>query len=209
MSPTAMTPPCPSAVAVELTTFGARALPQRDLLRLVLHRADDPAIDAAEHALALVGAARDAALLDLPGGPRLAAALELGRRAWMLPSPRGRRVYSPVDVAAAVGPRALLDETWVLGLDARLTLCRLVACAPEPGELLRAALQGGAVRLVVCARRPLPAATVSADRVAASALAHLADACRTPLLDWVVLGDDGFCSLVRTGLLASGDRRYA
>ena len=204
----AVTHPCPSAVALELTTFGARALPARDLLRLVLHRADDASLDAADHALALVGAARDAALLDLPSGPRLAAALELGRRAWMLPSPRGRRVHSPVDVAAAVGPRALPDETWVLGLDARLTLCRLVSCAPEPGELLRAALQGGAVRLVVCARRPLPAVPAATDRAAASTLAELANACRTPLLDWVVLGDDGFCSLLRIGLMASGDRRY-
>lgn len=195
--------------ALELTTFGARALPTRELLRLLLRRADDALLDRAAHALALVGAAREVALLDLPEGPRLAAALELGRRAWMLPSPRGRRVNSPVDVAAAVAPRALAEECWVMALDARLTLGRLVPCADEPGLLLRAALCGGAERMVVCTRRPLPAVPTSVDRERALELARLAAACSAPLLDWVLLGDDGFCSLLRTGLLPPVDRRYA
>lgn len=192
----------------DLAAFGARALSQRELVRLLLPRCEPAIVDQADRALGLVGAAREAMLLDLPHGARLLAALELGRRAWHLPSPRGRRVFGPLDVAAAVGPRASADETWVLGLDARLTLARLVPCGDEPGDLLRAALHGGAVRLAVAVRRPAPAVATSADCERAHALAAVATACRTPLLDWVVLGDDGFCSLVRLGLMVSGDRRY-
>lgn len=208
MSPSGATA-CSGSAALELVTFGARALPSRELLRLVLRRADQAALTQAERALDLVGAAREAALLDLPNGPRLAAALELGRRAWMLPSPRGRRVHGPVDVAVAVGPRAQADETWLVGLDARLTLCRLVVCAQEPGALLRAALQAGAARLIVCVRRPLPAVPTTTDCDRATALATLATACSVPLLDWLVLGDDGLCSLLRLGLLPAADRRYS
>ncbi len=198
--------PCPPAA--ELATFGARALSQRELLRLLLPRCEAAVLERADRALALLGSAREAALLDLPHGARVLAALELGRRAWLLPSPRARRVFGPVDVAAAVGPRAAPDETWVLGLDARLTLARLVPSVDEPGELLRAALQGGAARLAVAVRRPAPAVATTVDHERATALAALAAACRTALVDWVVLGDDGFCSLLRLGLLASGDRRY-
>lgn len=207
MRPSGMAAPLPSS-ALELVTFGARALPARELVRLLVPRADEAALDRAERALALVGPAREAALLDLPYGPRLAAALELGRRAWMLPSPRGRRIHGPTDVAATIAPRASPDETWLLGLDARLTLCRLVACPEEPGALLRTALMAGAARLVVCTRRATPAVPTTTDVERAQTLAALATSCRTPLLDWVVLGDDGCCSLARLGLLPPGDRRY-
>lgn len=197
------------SATLELVTFGARAVPSRELLRLLLPRASDEILERAERALYLVGAARDAALLDLPEGPRLAAALELGRRAWMVPSPRGRRVTSPVDVAAALGPRESELGGWVVALDARLTLARLAPCPLEAGRLVRAALGAGAERLVVVVRRPHPAVPTAADRQGAEAVARLAGACGAPLLDWVVLGDDGFCSLLRTGLLPSADRRYA
>ncbi|MCC7111764.1 MAG: hypothetical protein IT382_20890 [Deltaproteobacteria bacterium] len=198
--------------ALDLVSLGARAVPSRELLRLVLRRADDDALDRAVRALALVGAARDAALLDLPEGPRLAAALELGRRAWMLPSPGGRRVASPVDVAAAVAPRvggATDAEAWVLALDARMCLARLQPCASEAGRLLRAGLLGGGERLLVAVRHHRPAVPSADDRMQAVELSRLAAACGAPLLDWVILGEDGFCSLLRLGLLPSVDRRYS
>lgn len=196
---------------LDLVTLGARALPSRELLRLVMRRGDEAALDRALHALALVGPARDAALMDLPEGPRLAAALELGRRAWMLPAPSGRRVQSPVDVVTAVAPRAGGTgeaEAFVLALDARLTLARLQPCALDAGRLLRAGLGGSAERLVVAVRRLRPAVPDSDDERLTTELGRLAAACGAPLLDWVILGEDGFCSLLRLGLLPPADRRY-
>src|SRR5688500_8033942 len=91
----------------DVTALGAHCLSTRELLALAGVKENETA--AAERALTLIGAARDSAVRALRSGPRLAAALELGRRAWMLPSPAGRRVRAPVDVAAICAPR-FVDE---------------------------------------------------------------------------------------------------
>src|SRR5690349_11738060 len=75
--------------------LAAHTLASRDLLKLAGVAGGE--LVAAEHALSLCGPARDTALRELKCGPRLLAAVELGRRAWMLPSPAGRRIRSPVD----------------------------------------------------------------------------------------------------------------
>src|SRR5688572_29222250 len=120
----------------DLCALGASSLPTKDLLAIALRRRDDDELREAERALSLYGGARDAALRAMKAGPQLLAVVELGRRAWMLPSPAGRRVRAPVDVAAVVAPRVLetdanastlasshTDErVWLLALDARLTL---------------------------------------------------------------------------------------
>lgn len=59
----------------DLVALGATALPTRDLLRIAGVRPDEAR--AAEEALALLGASRDAALRSLTSGPRLIAALEI------------------------------------------------------------------------------------------------------------------------------------
>lgn len=196
--------------ARDLCALGAPSLPTRDLLALALRLRDDEELRQAEAALALHGAAREAALRSLRAGPQLVAVLELGRRAWMLPSPAGRRVCAPVDVAAVVAPRALTDDgcVWVLALDARLTLARLAPVSPEPGAVLRCTLAAGATRVIVARAGPRPAVPTTQDAQLATALSAAAALVGAQLLDVVLLGDDGFASLLRLGLVAAQDPRY-
>ncbi len=196
---------------VDLCALGAATLPTRDLVGVLLRgRAGDDELVAAERALALVGPARDAALRAHKAGPQLLAAVELGRRAWMLPSPAARRVRGPVDVAAIVAPRACLDDDglWVLALDVRLTLARCERVRPAPGEVLRSALAAGASRVVVAARRPARAVPDSRDEDLAERLRRAGALVGVAVVDFVILGDDGFSSLVRLGLVTPVEARY-
>jgi DNA repair protein RadC len=190
---------------LEIRALGAATLPTRDLLRVLLRRpVDDGEIDDAARALALVGPAREAALLSLKAGPQLLAAVELGRRAWMLPSPQGRRIKSPVDVAAVIAPRADDDELalWVLSLDVRLSLARLERVRRDDVRgVLRSALGAGCQRVVVASRRAAPAVPDNALVDELGALVRAAAIVGVTVVDRVILGDDGFCSLLRTGLL--------
>lgn len=197
--------------STELCALGAATMPSRDLVRILLRRpASDDELDELLRALALVGPAREAALRHHRAGPQLLAAVELGRRAWMLPSPAGRRVQNPVDVVTIVAPRATHDEPgtcWLLALDVRLTLSRLErTCTADRGALLRGTLAAGASRLVVASRRRTPAVPCSTDAAEATALARAADLVGVDLLDHVLLGEDGFCSLARLGLLPRNPR---
>ena len=218
----------------DLVTLGAQTLPIRDLVAILLHhRAGQDDVRAAEDALSLVGSARDAALRSHPAGPRLLAAVERGRRAWMLPSPAGRRIRAPVDVAAVVAPRAAPgeagDSTWALAIDKRMTLARVArvhldtdhdgahddgahgACENDDGgagPILRATLAAGCDRVVVAKRRAQRAVPTSADEANAHALRDAAALVGVALVDVVLLADDGFCSLVRLGMLPVADARY-
>jgi hypothetical protein len=133
----------------DLAALGAQLMPTRDLLALAgVH--PEEASDA-EHALSLHCAAREIALRPLRCGPRLVAAIELGRRAWMLPSPAGRRVRAPVDVAAVCAPRFAGTEhdAMAIALDRRMTIAR-VACAPvDAVGVPRFTLAAGVTRVVV------------------------------------------------------------
>lgn len=196
--------------ARDLTALGAQCLSTRDLLALAGVKDDD--LQAAEHALSLIGAARDHAVRGLQSGPRLAAALELGRRAWMLPSPAGRRVRGPVDVAAICAPRLRDDDKGlVIALDRRLTVASVTSTELEPALVLRATLGAGVTRVAIGVnRRGARAVPTNDDTKLAE---HLVVGCAlvdVKLLDVVLLGDDGFSSLARLGLLARtlGDPRY-
>lgn len=191
----------------DITALGAHCLPTRELLALAGVHHDEKR--AAEEALSLVGAARDAAVRALRSGPRLTAALELGRRAWMLPSPAGRRVRAPVDVAAICAPRFVDDETKdvIIALDRRLTVAKVTSAALEPALVLRATLGAGVTRVVIGVNRRGHRAVPTIDD--AKLAAHLHGACalvEVTLLDIVLLGDDGFASLTRLGLLPSTER---
>ena len=194
----------------DLLALGAASLPTKHLLALALPRHTDRELADVQGALALYGPAREAALCSLKAGAQLLAIIELGRRAWMLPSPAGRRVRAPVDVAAIVAPRALPNEgdVWVLALDARLTLARLAALSPEPGAIFRCALAAGTSRLIVARVRPTPAVPTTHDVRFAASLVAAAGLVGAQLLDFVLLGDDGFSSLRRLGLVSSNDARY-
>lgn len=212
--------------ARDLCALGASSLPLKDLLALALRRNprnDDDELRHAERALALYGGARDAALRELRAGPQLLAIVELGRRAWMLPSPAGRRVRAPADVAAIVAPRvsSSADENqhgqapgqapghvWLLALDARLTLARLAALPREPSALLRAALSAGTSRIVVAMTRPARAVPTAADARFVEDLHAAARIVGVALVDVVLLGDDGFASMLRLGMVPPADARY-
>src|SRR5687768_4984563 len=148
----------------DLCALGAAHLPTKDLVAILLKRGHGPELDEATRALSLTGAARDAALRALAPGPQLLAAVELGRRAWMRPSPAGRRVRAPVDVAAVVAPRATdEDAAWIVALDLRLTVVRAAAVAADPGPILRTALAAGARFVAIARKRASPAVPLPID----------------------------------------------
>lgn len=191
----------------DITALGAHCLPTRELLALAGVHADE--VRAAEEALSLVGAARDVAVRALRSGPRVAAALELGRRAWMLPSPAGRRVRAPVDVAAICAPRFVNDAAMdiSIALDRRLTVAKATSTPLEPALVLRATLSAGVSRVVIGVNRRGRRAVPTVDD--AKMAEQLQAACAlvdVTLLDIVLLGDDGFASLTRLGLLPSTER---
>lgn len=193
----------------DLRALGAHVMPTRELLALSGVAADEA--NEAERALALVGAARDAALQPLRSGPRLMALLELGRRAWMLPSPAGRRVRAPVDVAAICAPRFTSDEpgSMTIALDRRLTVARVVSSSLEPAVLLRDTLGAGVTRVAVALNRRGRRAVPSTDDAALAE--RLLAACAlvdVKLIDIVILGDDGFSSLLRLGIVSGSEPRY-
>lgn len=195
----------------DIVALGAACMPTRELLKLAgVHPEDVPA---AEQALGLLGAARDARVRALRSGPRLAAALELGRRAWMLPSPAGRRVRAPIDVAAICAPRFAdrAADCYSIALDRRLTVARVEQTATSPKAVLRAALAAGTTRAVVGLNRTgKRAVPTNDDATFAEALLAACAVVGVSLVDIVILGDDGFCSLLRLGVLpaSSTDNRY-
>jgi hypothetical protein len=192
----------------DLCALGANTMATKDLVAILAGGRDDEVIEA-ERALSLTGPPRDAALRSLHAGPRLLAAVELGRRAWMTPSPAGRRMRSPVDVAAVIAPRAEVDDgLWVLSLDVRLTLARVERTDAAPGNVLRSTLAAACRRMVVAIRRANRAVPDSADEDLALAIAGASAVVDVGLVDFVILGDDGFCSLARLGLLPACDARY-
>jgi DNA repair protein RadC len=181
----------------------------RDLL--LVAGVDKSELEHAERALGLLGGARTRAIQDLKRGAQLLAAIELGRRAWMLPSPAGRRLRAPVDVAAVCAPR-MSDDTphcLALALDKRLTVARITGTAPDAAAIVRAAMAADTTRVVVALnRRGQRAVPDLAHSSLVDELAVASNAVGVAVLDVVLLGDDGFCSLLRLGMLSPTDPRY-
>ncbi|MEJ7732171.1 MAG: DNA repair protein RadC [Polyangiaceae bacterium] len=163
------------------------------------------------------------ALAAHPGlGPakaaRLAAAVELGRRA----CERAARPRQPMCSAAAVaawfasrlGP---LDheEMWVVALDGRNGLrgARRVAqgglhgCSVAARDILRGALAQAASALVLVHNHPSGDPTPSPEDVLMTrTVAEAAEVIGTPLVDHVIVAAGGsFASMLEMGLLDGGD----
>lgn len=216
-------PPPPRRRERDVRVLGARALHTTALVRLVCgERAADDDVHDAARALQLDPAARDAALLRSPLGPKMLAAVELGRRAWLMPAPSSARVTSPAEAVAALGPRLADDNRlWLLALDVRLrvALAQPLECsvvdASEAGRatltatVLQHTLGAGCRRSLLVGRRPGPALVTVDD---AAGLQHLRTAAGTvgvSVLDQVLCGDDGWVSLLRLGVVVgSTDLRY-
>jgi hypothetical protein len=201
---------------VDLRVFGAATLPDRELVRLVCGaRIDDAEVTRVTSALELAPVAREAVLLESPYGPRLLAALELGRRAGRLPSSALARIDSPGSLVAAMGPRLHGDQRWwLVAVDVRLRLARAIPFDfDEPRDAcsttaLQATFQAGCRRFVLVRRVLGPAAWAAADVDWFCRLRVHAETVGVCALDAVQLGDDGWCSMVRQGVVAVRDHRY-
>ena len=222
---------------MDLRVLGARALPSRALVRLVAGpRPDDDVIDDATAALQLADPAREAVLLDSPVGPRLLAALELGRRAGACRSPANTRIVGPGDAVAALSSRLVGDgRWWLLALDVRLRVARAIpltsACADEVEasdhgsddgsaanddiadddvavDALQQTLAAGCRRLVVVRQTTGPATPTARDVALLAGLRERCGVVGVAALDAIIVGDDGWCSLLRLGCAPARERRY-
>jgi DNA repair protein RadC len=150
----------------------------------------------------------------IPGvGPavasRVAAALELGRRAAAQPSQQGERIRGPADVHDCLGP-ALRDlpheEFHALLLNTQHRVIREVlitrgildASLIHPREVFRPAVAEGAAAVILVHNHPSGDPTPSAeDRAVTRQLVDAGQALGIPVLDHVVIGDGRWCALGR------------
>jgi hypothetical protein len=145
-------------------------------------------------------------LPDARAAAALLAAVELGRRAWQLPSARGRRVRGPADVAAIARPH-LEDGGLVLALDVRMRVAR-IASVMAPIDALQVTVGAGCARFVVAYALGGSAVPSPAHVDAATRMQEAARVVGVACVDAVLLGDDGHASLVRLGLMSASEPRY-
>ena len=145
---------------------GPASLSTADLLALVTGREAAGLADL--DAPALAGATVDTLrqLLDLSPAPaaRLAAAVEVGRRAAQDPPRRGERCLDPGTVARLMADvaREPLEEFWIVLLDVRGRLLRreriargsLAQCPVSPRDTLRPAIRDGAHSVIFVHNHP-------------------------------------------------------
>jgi DNA repair protein RadC len=142
---------------------------------------------------------------------RLAAGLELGRRASCLPLPRGARLGSSEDVFRAFGPqlgRLTHEELWALALDARQrVLCRILlarggvsSCALRPADVFRPLLRAAASSVVLIHNHPSGACEPSSEDLEfTQKLAEAGELLGVFLLDHVIIGAEGYFSCLDAG----------
>ena len=145
---------------------------------------------------------------------RVAAGVELGRRALLRSLSDERRVFAGFDaVAEWARPRLASlehEEVWLLALDGRngLKSARRVAqgglhgCALTARDVLRPALRDAATAIVLVHNHPSGDPAPSSEDVSMTrALAVACEVVGVPLLDHVVVARDGACSLLELGAL--------
>lgn len=146
---------------------------------------------------------------------RLAAAIELGRRAWVEAEPPLERVRGPGDVHRYYAPRLrdlAVEEFHVLALgsqsqilaDLLITRGILNSSLVHPREVFRAAIAEAAAGIIVVHNHPSGDPTPSADDRAVTR--QLVDAGRLldlPVYDHVIVGGGGerYVSFAEAGLL--------
>ncbi len=202
--------------------YGAAALGDAELLAVLLGTGG-PGVSAVrlaasvlERAGGLGALVEPRGLAEEPGvGPakaaRIAAALELGRRALLLrlDGPEAR-LGTFETVAAWAAPRLAAlehEEIWLLVLDGRHGLKAalrvgqggLHGCGLTAGDVLRPALRLAASRIVLVHNHPSGDPTPSDEDIATTLrLAEAAELVGTPLIDHVVVGRDGAESILTT-----------
>ena len=161
------------------------------------------------------------ALEGVPGvGPavacRVAAAIELGRRAATQLAEEGVRIRGPADVFHCLGP-ALRDlpheEFHALLLNTQHRVIREVlitrgildASLIHPREVFRPAVADGAAAIILVHNHPSgdPAPSPQ-DRIVTRQLMDAGHALGIPVLDHVVIGDGRWCALGTEGRVQRG-----
>ncbi len=138
---------------------------------------------------------------------RVAAALELGRRAAVTVGENGDHIRGPADVFARVGPRlraAMQEEFHALLLNSRHRVIREVlvtrgildSALIHPREVFRPAVGEGAAGVILVHNHPSGDPTPSAeDRAVTRQMAEAGRAVGIPVLDHVVIGSASYASL--------------
>jgi DNA repair protein RadC len=138
---------------------------------------------------------------------RVAAALELGRRAAAAAGESGDHIRGPADVFARMGPRlraALQEEFHALLLNSRHRVIREVlvtrgildSALIHPREVFRPAVGEGAAGVILVHNHPSGDPTPSAeDRAVTRQMAEAGRAVGIPVLDHVVIGAGSYASL--------------
>lgn len=147
---------------------------------------------------------------------RIAAALELGRRASAQPLPRGGRLSSSEDVYRAFGPllsHVRHEELWAIALDvrqrilSRILLARggLSACPVSAADVFRPLIQSGASATILVHNHPSGAPDPSADDLLLTErLAQAGELLGIALLDHVIVAAEGYFSCLDAGLYRRG-----
>lgn len=210
-----------------LWSLGPAALTGQELLAIVLGtgcRGRDALVVAGELLARVDGSLRRLAgrpfaeFARVPGvGPgkaaRVAAALELGRRARLEESPPPVRIRGPADVQRYYAPRlrdlaveefhvlALGCQSQVLG-DLFITRGILNSSLVHPREVFRAAIAEAAAGIIVVHNHPSGDPTPSADdRSVTRQLVEAGLLLDLPVYDHVIVGGDSYVSLAEAGLL--------
>jgi DNA repair protein RadC len=202
---------------MKLTAIDVPTMPDAALLELVLDL-PDPDRRALESddlsALARLAPVvlAERAEIALKAAIRLAAAFELGRRLHAARTRRPKRLRRPRDVArffnATLAP-LVHEELWIAALDAHngvrgaRMVCRggLVGAHVRPADVLRAALELGAVAFVMAHNHPSGDPAPSDDDMDLThAVEHAAHLLGVPLQDHVIVTPAGrFTSVFRAG----------
>jgi DNA repair protein RadC len=196
----------------DILALGAQAMPDAALVHILIPDVGRARAEFLTQALMLDPRARAEVLRHEHEGPRLLAALELGRRAAVYPARGGIRIRGPSDVVETALPRLPVDveRVLVLALDSRLHLARVIVTGEGTTHVVDApfahvlgpVLAAGCARFVIAHRHLDGCAEASiADHAATLQLATAAASLGLALVDHVILGDDGFVSLRRDGRL--------
>jgi DNA repair protein RadC len=209
-----------------LRSLGGAALSTRELLAILVGSGgrSGSALDVADRLLVWgSGSLRRLDTLawgdqEVPGvggatASRLAAALELGRRAAREPLPERARIRGPADVHALVGPRLRdlpQEEFHVLLLNTQHRVLRTVlvtrgvldASLIHPREVFRPAIREAAAAVVLVHNHPSGDPAPSAeDRAVTRSLARAGQTLGIRVLDHVIVGDDQWVSMADAGEL--------
>jgi DNA repair protein RadC len=227
-TPSRRRPPAPDAPRERLAALGAEALADAELVALLL-RTGSPRLSARDVAQALLrrhgglrGLARTplAELRDQPGvadakAATLHAAFELGRRLASRRLRPGDAIRSPADVHRHFQPLlrdAPHERFLVVLLDGRHRVIRavltslgtLTASLVHPREVFAPALREPAAAVILVHNHPSGDPTPSReDREITARLAAAGDLLGIPVVDHVVIAEQGYVSLREEGELVS------